>query len=258
MASHHINKRLVISLDIKDFFHSIKQNKLNDTFLALGIGALPARTLSELCTYKAFVPQGALTSPKVSNLITAVTFGPEVKAYCDQNDITISIYADDLTMSTNAEVINTQQIISDITQMVERFGFRINRQKTKVMWKTRRQYVCGAVVNSKVNLLKKDRLKLRAIVHNITQNGLETEAAKTGQEPAKFLNHIRGRLNWFNQLNPLIGSRLSAKLKAYLEELKLSLTAAALMAATSSVPTSRLEEEVDKALNGEATVSVPW
>jgi hypothetical protein len=161
-------------------------------------------------------------------------------------------------MSTNAEVINTQQIISDITQMVERFGFRINRQKTKVMWKTRRQYVCGAVVNSKVNLLKKDRLKLRAIVHNITQNGLETEAAKTGQEPAKFLNHIRGRLNWFNQLNPLIGSRLSAKLKAYLEELKLSLTAAALMAATSSVPTSRLEEEVDKALNGEATISVPW
>jgi hypothetical protein len=95
-------------------------------------------------------------------------------------------------------------------------------------------------------------------VHNITQNGLETEAAKTGQEPAKFLNHIRGRLNWFNQLNPLIGSRLSAKLKAYLEELKLSLTAAALMAATSSVPTSRLEEEVDKALNGEATISVPW
>jgi RNA-directed DNA polymerase len=63
-------------LDIKDFFHTIKQNELLHVISAIGIGALPARTLSELCTFKAFVPQGAITSPKVSNIITARTFGP--------------------------------------------------------------------------------------------------------------------------------------------------------------------------------------
>ena len=220
MAALHVGKYCIISVDIKDFFHSIKQATLYNIMCRLGLGDMPARTISELCTYKAFVPQGALTSPKISNLITSVTFGPEIKNYCTTNNLTLTIYADDVTVSTNNRDINPREVIQEITRIIQSHGFRINRKKTKIMFHGSRQYVCGAVVNSKVNLIVKERKKLRAIIHNITKNGIEAEAAKTGLEPSKFLNFLRGRVNWFRQLNPTMGQKYFDQLKTYLLEVK--------------------------------------
>lgn len=220
MAALHTNKHCVISLDIKDFFHSIKQETLSTILQRLNIGAMPARTLSEICTYKAFVPQGALTSPKISNLITSVTFGPEIKEYCTQQGFTLSIYADDVTMSTDNTGVNPKEVILLVSNIIRNHGFRINKKKTKVMFHGARQYVCGAVVNTKVNLLVKERKKLRAIVHNVVNNGIEAEATKSNLEPSKFLNQLRGRINWYRQLNPVLGQRQFDKLKTYLLEIK--------------------------------------
>ncbi len=216
MANLHTNKEVIISVDIKDFFHSIKQNWLKNVFNLMGIGELPARTLSELCTYKSFVPQGALTSPKISNIIAAITFGPLIKEFCDVNNLTLSIYADDITVSSNDLEINVSAVISALTEAITSSGFRVNKEKTKVMWKSRRQYVCGVVVNAKTNMLRKDRYNLRAAVHNITVNGVEVEAGKHGLTPDSYLSHIRGKLNWLKQLNPALGEKNIAKLKAYL------------------------------------------
>ena len=220
MASLHVGKHCVISIDIKDFFHSIKQERVQQVFesAGIGIGKVPARVMSEICTYKSFVPQGALTSPKVSNLITGFTFGPLVKEYCDANGFILSIYADDITVSTDNKEINPKEVIQALTVIVQGFGFRINRKKTKVMFHGSRQWVCGAVVNAKVNLLVYERKKLRAIVHNVTKNGVSAEAAKTDKDPVKFLNHLRGRLNWFRQLNSNLGQPLYLKLKGHLAE----------------------------------------
>ncbi len=103
MAEIHVGKKVVISVDLKDFFTSIKQYHLLQMFQHLGFGVNPATTLSELCTYKAFVPQGALTSPKLSNLFTSLTFGPLLKEYCDRKGYILSIYADDITISRNTD-----------------------------------------------------------------------------------------------------------------------------------------------------------
>lgn len=218
MANRHVGKRIVISLDIKDFFHSIKQDRLFMYFQSLGIGALPARTLSELCTFKAFVPQGAITSPKLSNIITARTFGPTVKAYCDGKGLTLTIYADDITMSTDNPDLNYGEVISSITSIVNAAGFRINHRKTKVMKRHHRQYVCGVVVNEKTNLIKRERLRLRAIVHNVKVNGPENEALKNQTTVKDFVDVLRGKINWFNQLNTNKAKKLSAEL---IEALKL-------------------------------------
>lgn len=220
MAAQHVNKEVVLSVDIKDFFHSIKQSMLQQIFLSLGFGDKPARTASEICTYKAFVPQGALTSPKIANLITALTFGPRIKEYCDQHNLTLSIYADDITISSSNPNLNVSEVLTFVATCITDAGFRVNREKTKVMWKTSRQYVCGVVVNSKTNMVKKERYKLRAIVHNITRNGLEAEANKNNLTSEQFANHIRGRLNWLKQLNQPLGEKHILKLKTYLDEVK--------------------------------------
>ena len=76
-----------------------------------------------------------------------------------------------------------------------------------------RQYVCGAVVNVKVNLQKSERNKLRAMVYNCNKNGIEAEAEKAGISADQFYSKLMGRLNWFSQLNPTAGDRLKSKLK---------------------------------------------
>lgn len=212
MASKHVGKNLVISVDIKDFFHSIKQNKLHQLFIQAGIEEKPARTLSEICTYKSYVPQGALTSPKVSNMVAAATFGPVMERYCVENDFTLTIYADDITISTLRSDVVVSEVLGFITSSLTSFGFIVNKAKTKVMHRGCRQYVCGVVVNEKLNLIRVERQRLRAIVHNIACNGVEVEALKNSKSPSEFLNHVKGRLNWFKQNNPVAAKKLITKL----------------------------------------------
>ena len=224
MASMHVGNPLVISLDLKDFFPSIKQYMLELLFQQFGASQVPAKVLSEICTYEAFVPQGALTSPKVSNLISASTFGPIIHAYCEERGYNLSIYADDITISTPRNLIEEEgnaavdDIISFIQRTVNLYGFRVNKRKTKVMKRSQRQYVCGAVVNSKVNLQRRQRNKLRAMVHNVSKNGIEAEAAKSGQSPDKFMSTLMGHVNWYNQLNEEAGGQLRAQLRCIVEQ----------------------------------------
>lgn len=213
MAQRHVNKKVVISLDIKDFFPSIKQETIKNYLVGIGFGEPAALTVAELCTYKFFVPQGALTSPKVSNIIAAYTFGPEVKNYCDQHGWTVTIYADDITISSDEYIDDASTVITNIQAMVNKYGFRINHRKTKIMTHKVRQWVCGVVTNVKTNLLRKDRLTLRAIVHNIGKNGIEAEAAKNNLTPDEFTNKLQGKINWFRQLNPQLGGTLFEKFK---------------------------------------------
>lgn len=218
MAALHTCKDMVISIDIKNFFDSIKEFRVRKMFEDLGLGAVPARTLSELCTYSSFVPQGALTSPKIANMITAATFGPEIEEYCRNINVTLTIYADDITISYTNTSLSATQIVTDVTNIIQRHGFRVNRAKTKIMPKVRRQWVCGVVVNQKTNLLRKERKRLRAITYNISRNGLESEAGKNQMSSSQFEHHLKGKVNWFKQLNHTLGTNLNDKLTISLNQ----------------------------------------
>lgn len=220
MAALHTEKKIVVSLDLENFFGSIKQFHLKQIFTHLGFGDSPSTTLSELCTYESFVPQGALTSPKASNIVTALTFGPIIKRFCDEHNLTLSIYADDITISSdnpineeNGNGLTVHQLIAFVSRTVRSYGFKLNQEKIKVMKSHERQYVCGAVVNKKVNMLRTERMKLRAIVHRCGLNGIEAEAARDSKTASEFTAKVMGRINWFAQLNPDTGNPLKEKFK---------------------------------------------
>lgn len=219
MSQIHSQKDFVLSVDIKEFFPSITQTMLEEMYTSLGFGPSPARVLSELGTYKAYVPQGALTSPKISNIIASVTFGTEIHEMCKDRKLTLSIYADDITMSGSLSDIPIpdgipeeekpgyyrayfKETIDIVRQILEKHGFRLNKEKTKIMRRHHRQWVCGAVVNDCVNMIRSERMRLRAIVHNCERNGVEVEAKKAGLDTLAFIRKYAGRLNWYHQLNP--------------------------------------------------------
>lgn len=281
MASIHVNKNVVVSYDIKDFFPSITQKKIEDIIKVEGIAeGTAARLISEICTYKWFLPQGAVTSPKISNLIAKHTFGPLLKEIADSSGLDMTIYADDITFSEKkGTVISTEkrgvyspdipevtarlnelrsthpeygeisaynekcgvsvryntgrrrvteifvptiELTDRVSQILTAEGLVLNWDKIKVMRRNSRQYVCGVVVNDKTNLSKKARLRLRAIVHNVSVNGLDAEAAKFNANGTveDFVSHMRGMINWYRQLRPDKGGALYTKFEECLKDTK--------------------------------------
>lgn len=212
MAALHVGKDCVISIDLEDYFGKVHTRHIEPILNAYGIEANAGRVVTELCCYKFFLPQGGITSPKLSNLVAAHTFGPKLKEYADQIGATITIYADDVTLSFNGYK-DAKLIVSDMAAILkEHGGFTVNEKKTKVMTKGHRQFVCGVVVNNKPNLAREERNRLRAIINNIEVHGLRPEAEKNDLEPSAFLASIKGRLNWYKQLNPVRAEKLSVKL----------------------------------------------
>jgi hypothetical protein len=68
-ARPHAARGVVINIDLADFFPSITAARVRALFRALGWGGEAANILTNICTHEGRLPQGAPTSPAISNLV---------------------------------------------------------------------------------------------------------------------------------------------------------------------------------------------
>lgn len=122
-AAPHAGHDWLINIDLKNFFHTVKLDKVKDYFSSLGYENEVVKTLTALCTYKSRLPQGAPTSPMLSNII-ASTMDVMMLKYCNKRGIVYTRYADDLTFSANSDV--EVPPIEDIYKIVYLKGCSIN------------------------------------------------------------------------------------------------------------------------------------
>jgi retron-type reverse transcriptase len=184
-ALKHTNKKVVISIDLKDFFPSItfprimgmlKSNPYNFSNKQAAILA-SIMCLPKQIDEKQGLPQGAATSPIMSNLICK-KLDYQLSQMARKFDITYTRYADDLTLSTNnVKRISAEEIVTSVTEIVERNGFKVNEKKTKIMFKNQRQMVTSILVNEGLNLPKKQIDALRATLNNLEHNYSYVEEA---------------------------------------------------------------------------------
>ena len=90
VACSHVNKKLLLKLDIKDFFGRITVDLIKNKVFNYESGDI----LAELCCYNGHLPQGACTSPIISNLVMK-EFDDELGKFCTDRNITFSRYSDD-------------------------------------------------------------------------------------------------------------------------------------------------------------------
>lgn len=232
-AKVHAGKKTVISLDIRNFFNSIKQTHLMEVFCQFFHYPIRvSKVLSELCTYKAFVPQGAPSSPALSNIIGFYFFDKEIEQIAKKYDCEMTRFADDITFSTDKEypkrTTKNQEgveiIRSDLDDMIEEIdgilrksGFKLNKYKTKVMRKPARQWVIGQVVNKEPNLRKSAYHLLRNIVYNVEMTSLATQAARKGDTEFQFLAWLKGKISHLMQVNRAKGEGLMDRLNLALK-----------------------------------------
>jgi hypothetical protein len=185
-----------------------------------------APVLARLCCYTpdpkqwgtATLPQGAPTSPAVSNLVCR-RLDARLAGLAEANKGTYTRYADDLTFSfKSAEGMNLGRLRWWVDQVCQQEGFTVNQEKFRVIRDSQRQVVTGIVVNEAVRVPRELRRELRAMLHNCEKNGIEAEAKKWAAKrkgdakftggAAKFPGYLRGIAAYLNMVQPEHGAEL--------------------------------------------------
>ncbi len=167
-AVNHVGKAFVGNVDIKDFFGSISRDLVLRLFIRHGFQEVEAEALSRLCTKQNRLPQGAPTSPVISNAIL-YEFDDAVSKYCDARGLTFSRYADDITVSGYSRVSVNEALLFLQQCLRELFGLELNEKKTRVSSRGGQQRVTGVVVNESAAPPRRYRRKIRAEFHSASK-----------------------------------------------------------------------------------------
>lgn len=202
----HVNQGIVVAVDIKDFFTSISFFKVYGLFLdIMGYNKEVAVLLAKLCTFNDFLPQGAPTSPMLSNMVFS-RLDESISNYCQHRGYNYTRYADDLTFSGSN--IKVKLLIRYIKGMLDRRGYQLNEDKTKIMGRASAQYVTGCTVNHKANVPRRYRERIRQEVYHLRTKGLAEHFCRVKNLPyyinttEAYLNHLLGKVYYVLQINP--------------------------------------------------------
>lgn len=207
-ARFHRKQKKVLTIDIKDFFPSITFKRVLNVFKNIGYRKNVAVMLANLCCLDGKLPQGAPTSPILSNIV-ASSLDYKIVKYIETEKIRYTRYADDLTFSGD---FNEGELIKNIERIANREGFKINEQKTRVRRRNQRQEVTGVVVNEKMQICRKIRHKIRSEVYYINKYGLDSHLEYTQNDKKNYLYYLIGLTSYALFINPK-----DEKLKEYVE-----------------------------------------
>ena len=199
-ASLHVGKQKILKLDIDGFFDHITYSRVKDCVFCKENYSEPIRILlTMLCYYKESLPQGAPTSPAITNIIM-YDFDEKIGKYCGENNISYSRYCDDITFSGD---FNEKAVIFVVKDELRKLGLFLKSRKTAVIPNTKRQTVTGIVVNEKIGLTKEYKNKIRQEIYYIKKYGIDGHLSKIG-EPNKqhYLNSLKGRVAFVLQTVP--------------------------------------------------------
>ncbi len=205
-AEIHVAKKYLLNLDLTNFFGSIHANRVKSVFEndPFGFNKHIATSLALLTTFKGHLPQGSPASPVVSNFV-CFDMDKALQKYCSQHGIQYSRYADDLTFSSDIALDGNYDELKGI---IQQHDFVINEQKIRWRKQSRKQTVTGITVNEKVNVDRHKLKHIRAMLHDLTLNGIakstenhfKLSRSSSAYEQAKFLNKLKGNINFVGQV----------------------------------------------------------
>lgn len=199
-AAVHRNNKYILNIDIKDFFDSIHFGRVRGFFnknIEFNLPLDMATVMAQLVCYKGVLPQGAPTSPIVSNLICNI-LDIRILNLVKKYRMNYTRYADDMTFSTNDRCIvdNYDGVLEEIANELDKFGLYINDKKTRLIYKDSRQEVTGLVVNKIINVNRDYCKKTRAMAENLYRKG----SFYIGDEEGS-IKQLEGRFVYINQLD---------------------------------------------------------
>jgi hypothetical protein len=231
----HVSRRVVVRLDLEDFFASVTRARVTALFRRVGYPRSVARTLAALTTISTplavlaahpregadpparsrtnqrlrdpHLPQGSPTSPALANLC-AWRLDRRMAALAAGFGASMTRYADDLAFAGDQPFLGSlPHFLPRAGAIALEEGFALNHRKTRVMRSGRRQQLCGLVVNQRPNLPREETDNLRALLWNAIRLGPDSQ---NREGHADFRRHLEGRIAWVASINVARGRRLAA------------------------------------------------
>lgn len=238
-ANVHAGKRWVLNVDLEDFFPTINFGRVRG-MLARPPYSLPinvATVVAQLCCNDGHLPQGAPTSPVISNMIAA-RLDSKLARLARRFGCDYSRYADDLSFSTNRAVFphslayfslpeGSREVMPGrrLAAVIEENGFATNLSKVRLSRRDERQEVTGLTVNQFPNVQRRYVRKIRAMLHAWEEHGYAAAEAEYFQRwdtkdrgpysRPTFKNVVKGHLDYLAMVrghDDLVYDRLLRKL----------------------------------------------
>ena len=200
-ARPHVGKPVLLKLDIRHFFDHIIYPMVKEA-------AFPGERYSEsnrilltmLCMYREALPQGAPTSPAISNIIMR-EFDDRVGNWCREHKITYTRYCDDMTFSGDFE---PREVLCFVKRALGTMGLFLNGRKTVCVRSGQKKVVTGVLVNEKPNVPAGYRRRLRQELHFCRKFGVEEHIRRLGLDSSaeQYRRQLLGRVNYVLQIVP--------------------------------------------------------
>lgn len=188
-AQVHVGKRVLLNLDIENFFPSISMPRVSGLFSALGFSEDVAIMLARLCCFEHALPQGAPTSPSLANIICH-KLDRRLKGLADNRSMQYTRYCDDITLSSDENI--AKGFVSFVKRIIAEEGFSVNEEKTRILTRRSCQIVTGLAVNQKVNIPRAKRRLVRAAFHRAAKDSSGGESERKRLEGfAAFIEMIK-------------------------------------------------------------------
>jgi RNA-directed DNA polymerase len=233
----HVRQRVVLRMDLKDFFPSFTGARIQSFFRTIGYPESVADLLGGVCTNAApkdvwkeagfdvdrarlsraralycqpHLPQGAPTSPALANLC-AYRMDCRLAGLAKAVGAEYTRYADDLAFSGGEEFERCVERFSiQAAAILLEEGYSAHHRKTRIMRQGVRQHLAGLVANQSVNVRRTDFDRLKAILTNCLRLGPDGQNRKAHPQ---FRSHLEGRVGFVEMINPAKGKRLRAILE---------------------------------------------
>lgn len=210
-AKQHLNKKIIINIDIKNFFNSIKLEVIYKYLLWLGLNKNIIDIIFNLVTIDNILPTGFSTSPTISNIV-CLDMDNDFLEFAKINWYTYTRYCDDITLSTDT---NNFLKKDDIKKILEKYWFTMNEKKFKIQKKWWNRYVTWLTVceNDMPRIPRHIKKRLRQEVYYInkfwfTNHLLEMEKRKI--MPLLFFWNV---IKWWTYFIQPLEPKLAKSLK---------------------------------------------
>ncbi|MEK5277364.1 MULTISPECIES: retron St85 family RNA-directed DNA polymerase [Paenibacillus] len=205
----HTKKKLVLNIDIKNFFPSIKFERVFYMFYHNGYTKEISYSLAALTTFNGALPQGAPSSPSIANIICQ-RMDKRLLALAVKMNADYSRYADDITISGDE---NIRKYIETIKSIIINEGFDINYRKLRLQTNKNMQEVTGLIVNEDVKVKRKYKKRLEQHIYYCKKFGVYSHLKKNESESKSyFKEYLYGMANFIKMIEPDEGMEFLEKL----------------------------------------------
>lgn len=227
-AEPHVGSQVLVNVDLQDFFPTIDFARVAGLFRSMGYSPAVATILALLTTESPrrvlrsgtetlhvavgnrSLPQGACTSPAISNLISS-RMDKRLSGLATTLGWQYTRYADDLTFSCREASDKVAYLLARVRHFTSEEGFQVKESKTRVLRRNTQQSVTGIVVNEKPSIDRKTIRQLRAILHRAKFEGLEKQN-RIGH--TNFTGWVTGMIAYVEMVNPQQGGKLRQAFEA--------------------------------------------